>query len=516
MEEKTKKGLIIGGSVAAVVILAGGITLGVVLGGANKAKNTISANDYGIAAFANLESFDNDGFNNGVKKAAENYIGYYNGESSFSKDDSYFNFKDKKTVEKYVSHYSDDGREYVPMLTDHFSSNDIIISAGFQVGGAITGQLAVDETNPGFNGVFTKADGTDTSFANSKDKAFVLMDDEGLASTYENTASVSFAAEGSGYASAAVAYAYTFYDAVTNHKTETGYTPNIVMWGGKSFPTVYDYMSGFAQGISDLNGIYADSFKNINSEWTKGVTLWSGGSNESKDNEISAENSYGTSTNTDTWYTDGFDAVTGTTDGDLADVKTTNAVNANASVVFPIAGGNTTVAEANLVKNGSTTKLLGVDADATLASTADDLYIASAEKNLALGGSIALWAMDDYDNDGVRNIDEDDVNANDQVGQYLTTPQDGAAKSLLEQWQVDKSTAGTDFKGTGLRGTADNGGAGVIVGSEQQDGTELTLFKADGKTNLTQEELIKWVKDFLASGSSKGIENADRQFVPGS
>lgn len=488
MEQNTKKYLIIGGSIAGVVLLAGGITLGVVLGG-SKVKNTISSNDFGIGAFSNLESFDNDGFNNGVKKGAQKYLEEYKGNSD------YFTNKEKEKLELKTSKYSDDGREYVPMLTDYFSSNDIIMSAGFQVGGAITGMDdSADVT--GFDGVFKKKDGTYTQYANSNEKAFILLDDQYLAKEFENTASVSFAAEGAGYLASQIAWAYTQYDASVNGKD----TPNIVMWGGQPFPTVYDYMSGFAQGITDLNAEY-EGGDNLNGGVFKKVELWSGG--DAGEKGMALENTYGTSSDYNTWYSGGFDAGVDTESGGVAKQKTENAINAGASIVFPIAGGNTSVAESSLLNaSDSTTKLIGVDSDATISSSNDELYIASAQKNLIDGGAIAIWAMDDFDNDGIRNANETEVNANDTFGNKLKD------EGTFDSWIIEDSA----FKGVSLKGNLQNGGSKMVYGSHQQenkDGLDSVL----GWFDWTEEELDSYVKT-LQEDSSLVIENADSQFAP--
>ncbi len=484
MEEKTKKGLIIGGSVAAAVLLIGGITAGIMLGG-SKVQNTISSNDFGIGAFSNLESFNNDGFNNGVLRASTEYL------NDYKNNDSYNVNKEKSKLEQRTSGYDDSGISYVDPLIDYFSSNDIIISAGFQVANAINGEA-------GFDGVFSNKDGADTKFANSSDKAFVLMDDTSLSAKYNNAASVSFAAEGAGYMSSTIAYIYTQYDAAINHKGESKYTPNIVMWGGKGFDTVYDYMSGFAQGIKDLNTAYAG--KTINGNEIKNVTLWSGG--DTLDTEITTSNTSGTSKGVETWYTNGFtsDETNTTEGGAVAKAKSDNAINNEASVIFAVAGGNTSIAEKELINSSdSTTKLLGVDSDATIPSAAkDDLYLASAQKNLIKGGQIALWGMDDFDNDGIRNF-VDDIDANDDVGKQI--------KDHESSWK-DTTASGPGLQ---LRGTAENGGVGVIFGSDASAGMNSDLAKAMEWAGIANEEALHTLIDDFADGVT--IDAANPEFV---
>lgn len=496
MEENTKKGLIIGGSIAAVVLLAGGITLGVVLGGKNAVENTISNNDYGIGAFSNLGSFTEDGFNNGVLTSAQNYLAHYENNSTYSDD-----FPERTKLDQKTSAYSDDGHEYVDMLIEYFDSNDIIISAGFQVSGALMGSAGDADGNGAFDGVFTKKDGTTTDYANSNDKAFVLLDDTALAATYSNAASISFAAEGAGYLSGIAAAVYTEYDVNVNTKDNA----NIVMWGGLPFNTVYDFMSGFAQAINESNA--TQLWGSMTTGTYEDITLWSGG--DAGETKITAANTYGTADDKGTWYSWGFDAATSTDDGALAQNKTKNAIDSGASIVFPVAGGNSGIAESTLASaTDTTTKMVGVDSDATLASTNDDLYIGTAQKNLVTGGQLGLWAMDDFDGDGIRNF-EDEVSADDAYGLEIT-----ATDGDFETWYQD-GTIGAQF-----RGDINNGGVAFQFGSQtsadmNSDLADAIAYVLGGDAADAEQTL----NDFLdaqaeAVAAAGGVESADANFIP--
>ncbi len=470
MEQNTKKNLIFGGSVAAAALIGLGAGLGIGFGTSGGSSNSVdnniehAANTKGIGAFSNLESFDNDGFNYGVRQST---IEYLDGQTTSGVEEQY-------TYETKTSQYSDDGAIYVDMIEDYYSTNDIIISAGFQVANAITGADADYDGTTDFGGVFTDIDGNDTEFANSDSKAFVLMDDSLLSTNYDNAASISFAAEGAGYMAGIAASAYTQYDATTNEKEN----PNIVMWGGNSFNTVYDFMSGFEQAVTDYTT--ATGFE---------ITLWSGGT----DANTTDTTGFTADTQTDSkhWYTWGFDADVATEDGALAQTKTNNALANGASVVFPVAGGNTTVAENAIAGAGSTTtRIMGVDADSTLSASHPELFLGTAEKNLTVGGQYGLWAMDDFNHNGVRNYEEVEITG---VDGYITlNPTDtyfAENSSNMTEWYETgvASITGATIEGVQLRGDAANGGVGFLVGGTRGGNTDLVT----AISNLTGEEYDK-------------------------
>ncbi len=510
MEQSTKRNLILGGSIAAAVLIGLGTGIGAgygIWGNNNTNTGTAAANSNGVGAFSNLDSFTNDGFNNGVLTSATEYSEFETTQSG---------------LEQKTSSYSGDGHEYVDMIESYYSTNDIIISAGFQVANAITGADSNYDGIIDFGGVFTDKDGNNTSYANSSNKAFVLLDDAVLASQYTNAASISFAAEGAGYAAGIAASLYTHYDAYYNHGdktkiTDADYTPNIVMWGGMAFNTVYDFMSGFAQGVTEYND--ANEILGLDGATDTDIVLWSGGGIgadpiEGTDTtdygvEISADNSYdGKGGNVDTWYTGGFDADASTTNGTKAQSKTTNAINNDASVVFPIAGGNTSVAEAivSANKKDSSTKMMGVDADSTLSAADPSVYLGTAEKNLVLGGQYGLWAMDDYNKDGIRNYEEYKHDPSTYTDDFLDAHKgdDG-----MDKWIDDSSNP----YGAQFRGTASNGGVGFLVGGDKTtEGVLLTAYNELTGLSITEDELQTMIDEGLMSAPA--IESADKEFVP--
>lgn len=87
-----------------------------------------------------------------------------------------------------------------------------------------------------------------------------------------------------------------------------------------------------------------------------------------------------------------------------------NAVNADASIVFPIAGGNTGVALSYLTSIGidaTNTRVVGVDTDNSFdyqGQDEADFILFSATKSLRLSGALGLAAIDDIDGDGDINL----------------------------------------------------------------------------------------------------------------
>ncbi len=480
---------IVGSSILAVALFGAGVGMittknavnGSAVMGTTNVSRALPSKGLKVAAFANLESFDNDGFNNSVKLAAEEYMEYVG--------------QDKATSDFVTSFYSDTGEEYVSMFEDLYAKNDndLIISAGFQVANAFNGMPDFVTGDRAFDGVFTKADGTETDLANHDEKGVVLLDDTALAAEYTNAASVSFAAEGAGFLSAIGAAVYTEYDVAVNNKNNG----NIVMWGGMAFPTVFDYMSGFAQGINWANETYDGETLTLSDGSTfeyKYISLWNGGT--TKGESLSETNSYygTTADNADDWYTFGFDAATGTTSGDAAKLKTENAINAGASVVFPIAGGNTAVAEQALsnAPKSSTTKMLGVDVDSTMSATNPDLYIGSATKNLKDGGAAALWGMDNTDTTtGTRNYEEGIIAGN----KY---------SEAIDAWGGYDDTT---LPGLQLRGTVENEGVGFTYTGQSGNADEnmtsaIALFEGLDLEVLTETAIA-------AAGT---IESSDSHF----
>ncbi len=237
-----------------------------------------------------------------------------------------------------------------------------------------------DKTSVGFENVWGEAS-VDGQYA-------VVVDNSTLGAQYENAVSITYAAEGAGFLAGIAAAAYTIGDSIINDIE----TPNIVMWGGKNYATVYSFMSGFAQAIEQVNLIDGvEDGGDIN------ITLWSGGGYG--DNEINEGNTYGTTDESDasTWYTFGFDPVGETESAKLAEEKTRNAFENDASIIFPIAGGNIGVAIDYLSSfTDSHTKIIGTDTDRTTDYVDNaDLIIGSATKNIIVGGFLGMAALDE-------------------------------------------------------------------------------------------------------------------------
>lgn len=456
MEEKLKKNLIIGGSVTGVVAVVLAIVLGITL---STDKNSR------IGFFSNQTTYTEDGFNYSTYEAANEYVEYINDENDYQQEKGDLNIKT-------TAEYDDLGKKYVSEIASLFDYSDIVISSGFQVANSFTGIQGDD----GWDGLFQDKNGN--LIDDYSDKKIVLLDDTTLSGQFENAVSVSFASEGAGYLSAVGAIIYTEYDALTNHDGDSEYQPNIVMWGGEPYPTVYDFMSGFAQAIDDFN-TFASQTHSENPDLNKleEIILWNGGMSSEDD---WTENSYENSDDPNDWYTKGFGG-TGTSEGDNASLKTMNAINKNASVIFPIAGANTSVVQEELLSVDSNTMMLGVDTDGTsgVNNEAASLYLGSATKNLVDGGFGALWAIDDYDNDGKLNY-EDIVDKDSKKD-------DG--ENFLNNWLVD----GIEQKGLLFEGNLDNDGVGfTYVNSNNGSGTS-------GMNPKLIEAVKYWSKNLFGS-----------------
>ncbi len=464
------------GIITTSVLLGAALISGIVLG-IQHPSNELNGIQK-ISFFSNYPDYTGNGFNKETHDAAVDYQTY------LRKTDS--NYKgiaknNKKVGMQQTQKYDDTGKGYVPELMDMYNQGaDVVISSGFQVANSFNSGFGK------FDGVWTNKDGTPNK--KFEDKKFILLDDSDLATAYKNAVSVSFAAEGAGFESAIGAGIYTLWNSRVRHIEQ----PNIVMWGGNPYPTVYNYMEGFAEGISYINNnpaILPSGYKD------KKIKLWSGG--DSIDHNINSGNTYvdgNKNTTTGTWYTYGFDGPGTDPDALKAESKSQNALANNASVIFPVAGGNTAVALNKIQNNKNGTKIMGVDTDNTFDfdGQASDI-LGSATKNLKGMGMQAIWAIDDFDGDGTMNIKETEASDKD--------PFKNEGDKLIKGHPPIN-------KGVHISGTLDNGGVGFTFinsnNGEGKKGMNIDLLKAIKDIyNCPDEESAKEKLNFLITEAKR-------------
>ncbi len=389
--------------------------------------------------YSNFPGYEQNGFNLSTYQAA---VAYANAVAT----DATLISTPKDIKYRQTKQYDDTGAGYINDMKEMYDGGaNVIISSGFQVAATFEGVYGSDGSLIAEGIYAPDEEGNPTKYT---DKHVVLLDDNVLGTKYENAVSVQFAAEGAGYEAGLVASLYT----LGNYAAENVDNQNIVMWGGINYGTVYSFMSGFAQAIETVNAIDGEVEGGLID-----ITLWSGG--DYSDTGISAENTYGTSSkeNAQTWYSGGFGTEA---DTKLAIQKTENALDAGASVVFPVAGGNTGAALDTIASksNDSQTVVIGVDTDNTIDYAAPEkaeLIIGSATKSLVEGGLLGLLitgeATDEFIASDLNLIELQKNIANWEVD------------TVIDWWTEE---GGNTPKGTVLQGTIDNGGVGFTYENE--------------------------------------------------
>lgn len=503
MNEKTKKGLIIGGSTIAALSIVGLVTTSLVLS-SKQGKGLNGIHD--ITFFSNFPDYRANGFNKSTYNAALNYQEYIRETEGYQGE--------KSVGYSTTKEYDDTGYKYVDEISDVYDRGaEIILTSGFQVANTFTGQpeYNVDGNITGYedNGIWGIPDvnGNVEETNKYKDKKIVLLDDDVLGSTYQNAASVRYAAEGAGFAAGIASSIYTEWNFATNDEIEDKL---IVMWGGINYSTVYSFLSGFAQSITWFN----DEFNGFLTGNEK-IEIWNGGS--TIDEPIDSDDLYSSKVegNVD-WYSGGFDGPGESVSAGVADIKTTNALKQDASILFPIAGGNTAIALNGIDKAPQKTKVIGVDTDNTLEypNNADDI-LGSATKSLEKSGELALWVFDDYDNDGIINAEESEVDANDMLKEEIEnfmTP----TISSPDGWLVD------DSLGYVFEGTITNGGVGFtykhdeeVHNSDFEQALNWFFENAEFTNSVTGEQFTSFeeILELAIVGVGGIIEDSDPVFT---
>lgn len=498
-----KKGLIIGGSIAAVVLIGAAIGIGIAAGGQKSVEELNGIHE--ITFFSNFPGYQNNGFNNSPHEGSVRY------ERDYLQNPANTSDTDKEVGMVQTSTYDDTGQQYVQEIADAYNQGaEKIVSAGFQVANSLIGgdeNGLPDLTFVDFGGVWGKPD-VEGNVEGHENEYFALLDDTLMGSVYANGISVNFHAEGAGYLASLPAALYTTWNTnkLNEGKTEgdaNWVTPNIVMWGGIGYNTVYSFMSGFAQGITEFNTYAASDETDAYEE----ITLWSG-------YDETSDSVYGSTpvdSTEDVWYSGGFTADSGAVDGQSAISRTNNAIAQSASVVFPIAGGNTAIALDILSGNTKGTKVIGVDTDNTIDYDAySDLILGSATKSLELSTYYSLWAMDDFDNDGIVNGKEGAVDPADPMAEE--------AEAFLSDWAYSTDDY-TDVLGQAYTGTMENGGVGFTFvnanNGNGQEGMNIDLLQAmiDLDIATDEAEAISILETQFESAKSTTVEAADDAFV---
>lgn len=423
---------------------------------------------------------------------------------------------------------------YVPSQADLESNGspfDYLIRTAFESGAKIVGgsgfNLAFsaervlgyegDPTQYGGDGGYPLVNSDGTSL-NYSDSYFILGDDSSLSTMYSNAISISFMSNESGFMAGLAAGLYSF--ALQMDDTKAGYqgqlNPNGSMstaagdgenlvgtWGGAAYDTVVTYMSGYEQGVNffnyailgyNLDGSYVRATpgyqkslrlaEDINNSGQaridKVYVVGSDGHNlytpdydkpAHNDQNYSGKDDW-TSTANDIWFNGLFDY--GIYPGGIsANNKTSSMIDANTSVIFPVAGGQTTNA-LNLAKNSKQTKIIGVDTDLGYAfSSPKDIehILGSTTKNLEISIAYSiLYAESLLYNDPTLM----DIQLQSENGYISGSEKIADGNEFVDSWQVKS----TDIVGTQFVGSYENGGTSWITNTPPSNNTLLTIDEA--------------------------------------
>ncbi len=530
--------------ILSLLILITGIATGIILGidkvymsWGNREVTFYSQkpfSNYGDENFFSDPSIDG-GFNDSVYKGSYEYSKY--------KNDT---LKQKSTIGITQSiTWDNDADSYINDLwgldAGYKSGAKKIVSSGFNISEA-------------YNILYGKDGFSDEDFARNGWSS-IIIDDNQNGVNHESATSVTFDSADAGFLAGIAASVYTTYQLDQNYDewdidpAYVKYVDDIVTWGGWPLPTVYDWLSGFEQGVNYFNyaifGIDVIGNEHRPDETTLGIStypwypknfladgldLTNGydvtpdySTSFSMDNEnLSLINSLDTQEKS--WYTTSFDGEVSTNGGKFARDRANKAVNRNISTVFPVAGGQTITAieEVTRFDDGTLpTRVIGVDVDGTKTSDNEDVsehYLGSATKSLQTATSLSLWATDEEaqskGNDytptfnGVSGSDFISVNSEENE----------------QGWRIEEYN-GQEVKGNLFEGTYQNGGVGFTKGLLNSDGiTELdeayTTIREDyfSKTHSLDNGNFKTFDSFLEHAyevnSIIGIENSSATFSP--
>lgn len=411
--------------------------------------------------------------------------------------------------------YSDDGSSYVHEISNIYDLGaDTIVSSGFNVAGSYSSEY--DKDTPGsFDGLYKKG---------YKDKSIVIIDDDSLSKVNENAISINFKTQDAGFISGVAASLYTVY---ANEKF--GSKPSIAVWGGLAYSTVFDWLSGFEQGINWFN-YQILGFKLDGSEVEKKASDWNDLKKNHKkslklagksindhpilDEKITINNAgditvdYTASppegsndgVNVDpgtSFYTGGFGFdPNDQASGSNAAVKIKKINSNNDAIVFPVAGGQTMETLANL-KQDSKTMAIGVDSDA---ETANPNYggniLGSATKNIERAANFGTWYSQHNPEDA--DFDKEAEEYADDSGM--------TAKEFVNKWTIkDDSIIGSQFQGT-----FDNEGVGFSDNDSNKIGRILEYY---GLKDITTEIFVNDIMPEIFDMNGGIIESSSETFA---
>ncbi|BDV02686.1 MAG: hypothetical protein HPAVJP_5750 [Candidatus Hepatoplasma vulgare] len=325
------------------------------------------------------------------KSFNESTLNGANSYAKFSKE----NYSDYTKIGYLTPTTINDFKEYQKLQKMAFNNGTEFIGAtGFNLIDSIIGETVYNS-----DGSFYRNNNGTIFDDEYKDKWMVIVDDSVHSSSIaRQVISVRFETEYVGFAAGLAASIY----ATANEENK------VSAFGGQAFNSVFDWMSGYEQGINWFN--WAVLGYDLSYEWVNEDALlyedhldpihlingYKLSDSSSTGNELFIDYNNPTSqSNANLWYTGSFNI------GDATTISTKQ-LDAGSKVIFPVAGGQVVDAlnQISIVNQNSNsdyvnTMVIGVDADASEQYPSyNDYVLGSAIKNIPLAIQIGLWYVD--------------------------------------------------------------------------------------------------------------------------
>ncbi len=339
-------------------------------------------------------------------------------------------YGEKLEVGKITPKEIDNITEYRSIIKYAFDyGTDYIVTVGYNLLDSLLGVM--DYTN------YWYAPGGIMFDEEYKDKYFAVIDDathsSGIA---RNVLSVRFESVQGGFLAGVSAALYS--TSIESYIVST--------FGGAQYGTVFDWMSGFEQGVNwfnysvlgyDIHGEKVNSSASLyDSEFSNNYVVITNGKNTiNYENEVSQDSA-------NKWYTGSFNLGEGTQ-------MASSQIDANSSVIFPVAGAQTLDA-INMISSSTKSdyiKVMGVDSNASLAyPDFSDIILGSATKNIEVASSIMLWYGNKFISEYGQDISKLDEDTLDSTYYYLVskTPDEYGWKEYDETYLENDLTTKTE------------------------------------------------------------------------
>lgn len=370
MEKKQKKTLVYGTSITMIIILFTLTASGIYYSLGIKSNGGVRE----VTFYSNMDFYLDGGFN----------------EETFQGVDNYGETNEVRIGIQTASAFHDygEGSKYTNDLIRIFRDADYVVSSGGNVAEVILTDVPPPEQLENQQNFYDEV-------TKNTDKSFILLDDAGnVTADYgnENYVSVSYASEDAGFLAGIAASVYS----TSISESKEGSNDNYVgMWGGVEGPTA-TFLSGFEQAVNWFNYIYFGFTPG--DETKEDIVKITPFSESDSINYNEAVPEFVEPGEDKSWYTGGFDYEIGKDSADAALRKAEKMNDENVNVLFPVAGGQTSVALGALDTNKEA-KIIGVDTDAGMAFPEyvdSERILGSATKELGPSAEYSIWYEKDF------------------------------------------------------------------------------------------------------------------------